>query len=291
MQSTGTSGVTTLISETASTPSGSSREGWPQRVDLFGVRVSLTDYEQLTEITLRSCEMGLSAVVSCHAVHAIVTASSDSELCRMVNTFHAIAPDGQPVRWALNWFHSGGLTDRVYGPEFMLRLCQGAADRQVPIFLYGASQATLNALTYNLCERFPELRIVGSYSPPYRELTAEEDQAVVDAINQSEAKLVFIGLGCPKQDRFAYAHRESIRAVQVCVGAAFDFHAGVLPTAPPWMQRNGLEWVFRLWREPGRLWKRYLITNSVFLFKVFTGLIGCWRPKQNGPQSSPLAAD
>ena len=238
---------------------------WPRKVDLFGVGVSVTDYASATAAVLHAARERRTAVVTCHAVHAIVTAARDPSLRAKVNTFELVTPDGQPVRWALNLLHRTKLTDRVYGPELMLHLCRGAAEQGIPIYLYGGNPAVAERLRANLLKECPKLTIAGYEAPPFRALTAEEDRAVVERINDSGAGLVFIGLGCPKQDLFAAEHRDLIRAVQICVGAAFDFHAGVKRVAPAWMQRRGLEWLYRLVQEPGRLWRRYLVTNSLFL--------------------------
>ncbi len=201
-------------------------------------------------------------------VHGLIEACQDSSLNEKIRHFDIVAPDGQPVRWALNRFYGSGLSDRVYGPELMLRLCRQAERERVGVYLYGSQQAVLEQLQDNLLRQFPKLRIVGAESPPFRPLTAEEDQAAVERINDSGAGLIFLGLGCPKQEHFAYDHRERINGVQLCVGAAFDFHAGCKKMAPKWMQRNGLEWAFRLMTEPRRLWKRYLLTNWLFMFKL-----------------------
>jgi UDP-N-acetyl-D-mannosaminuronic acid transferase (WecB/TagA/CpsF family) len=206
---------------------------WPKKFDLFGVQVSATNYDELVDVILRAASQRASAVVSLHAVHAIVESLRDEVLRAKVNRFAAVGTDGHPVRWAMNHLHRAGLRDRVYGPELMLRLCSRAA----------------------------------AESPPFRPLTPDEDADVVRRINTSGARIVFIGLGCPKQDHFAADHAESIRAVQVCVGAAFEFHAGTKPMAPGWLQRYGLEWLYRLISEPRRLWRRYLTTNSIFLCK------------------------
>lgn len=241
------------------------RLAWPEKFDLLGVHVSATHYQELTDRILDAARDHQPAVVSCHAAHAIVTASRSAELRQQVNTFEAVTPDGQPVRWALNRLFGTRLKDRVYGPELMLRVCAAAAQQQVSIYLYGGTPEVLSKLSSNLLQKFPNLRISGSEAPPFRPLTADEDQQMIQRITNSRAGIVFIGLGCPKQDQFAYAHRRQISAVQICVGAAFDFHAGVKSIAPQWMQRIGLEWLFRLGQEPRRLWKRYLITNSLFL--------------------------
>jgi exopolysaccharide biosynthesis WecB/TagA/CpsF family protein len=248
---------------------------WPRKCDVLGVQVSATTYEQAVELILRAARQRVPAVVSCHAVHAIVTASRDPSLLEKVNTFEMITPDGQPVRWALNLLHSSGLAERVYGPELMLRLCRGAAEAEVPIYLYGGTSPVAERLVTRLHALCPGLHIVGSEAPPFRALTPLESRDVCTRINQSGAQLLFVGLGCPKQDMFAYDNRLAIQAVQVCVGAAFDFHAGVKKMSPRWMQRHGLEWVYRLWQEPGRLWKRYLITNTLFLAKLMRYMISC----------------
>jgi exopolysaccharide biosynthesis WecB/TagA/CpsF family protein len=258
---------------------------WPRKFDLFGVGVSATDYDEAVDATIGAARNSESAIVSLHAVHAVVTASGDADLCRQVNTFQMVAPDGQPVRWALNRLYGVQLEDRVYGPEFMLRLCSRAAVEDVPIYLYGGSPAVLEQLEQNLLDRYPGLRVAGAESPPFRRLTAAEDEAVVCRINESGARLLFIGLGCPKQDRFAYEHADSIQAVQVCVGAAFDFHAGNMRMAPEWMQRCGLEWLFRLIQEPRRLWRRYAVTNSLFLAKFALAWCGISR-SASGPDTT-----
>jgi exopolysaccharide biosynthesis WecB/TagA/CpsF family protein len=245
---------------------------WPPKVDLFGVGISVTTYDEAVAAILQAAARGLPGIVSCHAVHALVTASRAPSLREKVNTFELVSPDGQPVRWALNLLHGARLTERVYGPELMLRLCQGAAEAGISIYLYGGHLTLLEKLQANLIALYPGLIIAGSEAPPFRPLTPQEDRAVVERINNSGAALAFIGLGCPKQDLFAYEHRQSIQAVQVCVGAAFDFHAGVKKMAPPWMQRHGLEWLYRLSQEPGRLWQRYFVTNSIFLAQLAVSL-------------------
>ena len=241
---------------------------WPRKVDVFGVSLTPTTYEEATRVILDAARHRSGGVVSCFATHPLVEAARDPSFREKVNTFEMITPDGQPVRWALNLLHKAGLKDRVYGPELTLRLCRAAAEQGVPIYLFGGSPEVIEALCSRLPEIFPGLQIAGAESPPFRPLTEEEDDAAVSRINQSGAGIVFIGLGCPKQDLFAYEHRRRIEAVQLCVGAAFDFHAGRMKTAPGWMQRLGLEWLFRLIQEPRRLWRRYLVTNTLYFIKL-----------------------
>lgn len=272
--------VKKVISTVSSSAASAKTLTWPPKHDVLGVLVSATDYEEAVETVAHAARDRLPAIVSLHAVHALVTASKDHQLRDAVNQFEIVAPDGQPVRWAMNWLHRTELKERVYGPELMLRLCDRAARDRIPVYLYGSSQNVIDTLGEELPRRFPGLVIAGAESPPYRKLTADEDADVVRRINASRAGIVFIGLGAPKQDVFAYEHRNRIQGVQVCVGAAFDFHAGELRMAPRWMQRMGLEWFYRLCREPRRLWQRYLVTNTVFVWKFMGAAILRRQPKK-----------
>lgn len=244
---------------------------WPRKYNLFGVEISATTYEEALEVTMAAAEQGRAAIVT-HLAEGVVMLSSDPSLRSKVNSFEIVAPDGQPVRWALNLLYGTNLPDRVYSPELVLKLCRRAAEAGVGVYLYGSYPNVVERLRANLIRQFPSLQVVGCVSPPFRPLTPEEDEAAVEQINRSGAGLVFLGLGCPLQDVFAYDHRHSIKAVQVCVGAAFDFLAGNKKMAPKWMQRNGLEWLYRLMQEPRRLWRRYLVTNTIFLIKLFLQL-------------------
>ncbi len=257
---------------------------WPRKHDVLGIGISATTYDESITAIIAAAQRRQSAVVSLHAVHAVVTASRDPALRDKVNQFDLVAPDGQPVRWALNWLYNVGLAERVYGPELMLRLCSAAAQAGVPIYLYGGADEVTPRLVDALVAREPKLKISGYEAPPFRPLSAAEDAAMVERIEQSGAGLVFIGLGCPKQDHFAFDHRDRIRAVQVCVGAAFDFHAGVKRMAPPWMQERGLEWLFRLGQEPRRLAGRYLTTNTLFLAKL--GVQAISRRRSTAPRNT-----
>ena len=235
------------------------------RYDLFGVNISAITYEQAAELIISSAQQRVGAVITHLPVHGLVLASRDVMLRKKINSFDIVAPDGQPVCWALNFLYGTGLSDRVYGPEFMIRLCLKAASLGIGVYLYGSYPHVVESLKANLLNRFPGLKVVGYESPPFRPLTPEEDKAAVDRINCSGAGIVFLGLGCPLQDTFAYEHREKINAAQVCVGAAFDLYAENKKMAPRWMQERGLEWLYRLVQDPRRLWWRYLSTNSMFL--------------------------
>lgn len=241
---------------------------WPPKRELFGVNVSRAAYDDAEEAVIAAATRHESAVVTHLPVHGLVLGATNATYRQRVNAFDLIAADGQPVRWAMNLFHKAGLSDRLYGPELMLRLCDRAARDGVSVYLYGSTPEVLERLRERLLEHSPRLQVVGCEAPPFRALTPEEDEAVVQRINDSGAGLVFLGLGLPKQDHFAFEHKGRIKAVQLCVGAAFDFHAGNKRMAPSWMQKRGLEWAFRLTQEPGRLWRRYLTTNVLFLALV-----------------------
>lgn len=210
-------------------------------------------------------------VCICNA-HSVVTASREADFGRVVREADMATPDGAPVAWMLRKLGFAG-QDRINGPDLMLRYCEAAALRGEAIYLFGGAPETLETLQAVLQSRFPALRIAGAHSPPFRALTDEEDAAIVSDINASGAGTVWVSLGCPKQEKWMAAHRGRINAVMIGVGAAFDYHAGTIQRAPLWMQRNGLEWLHRLASEPGRLWKRYLVTNTLFVLGAIRQLV------------------
>ena len=206
-----------------------------------------------------------SRVVCMCNVHSVVTASKDPEFMRVIEAADMAAPDGAPVAWMLRRLGAAAQT-RVAGPELMLQYCAHAAACGESLFLYGGTEATLRRLQSRLCQRWPALQIAGALAPPFRILTAAEDDAIVETINASGAATVWVGLGCPKQELWMAAHRTRVQAVMIGVGAAFDFHAGTRPRAPEWMRKRGLEWLFRLATEPRRLGRRYAVTNLAFMY-------------------------
>jgi len=210
-------------------------------------------------------------VCICNA-HSLVTARHDPAFREALANADLSTPDGMPVAWMLRRM---GFPEqpRINGPDLMWNYCDVAERFCEPIFLYGSTPATLNALHQNLLNAFPGLRIVGTYSPPFRTLTEQEDAHIVDRINASGAQIVFISLGCPKQELWMAAHQGKFGGVMLGVGAAFDYHAGILLRAPLWMQHHGLEWLHRLYSEPQRLWKRYLLTNTQFICRATWQLI------------------
>lgn len=205
-----------------------------------------------------------SAIVCICNVHMTVTAGQDDELARVLDLAEMVTPDGAPVAWALRQM---GAVDqeRINGPDLMWRYLAEAERLGQIVFFYGGMEETLQALKKSMLGAFPNLKIGGMVSPPFRTLTTEEDQGYVDQINAAGTAVLFVGLGCPKQEKWMQAHRGRVSAVMVGVGAAFDYHAGTIKRAPMWMQRYGLEWFHRLCSEPRRLWKRYLVTNTLFI--------------------------
>jgi N-acetylglucosaminyldiphosphoundecaprenol N-acetyl-beta-D-mannosaminyltransferase len=206
------------------------------------------------------------AVYLCN-VHVAVTATRVPALASALGAGDLVLPDGAPVAWMQRRLGAAA-QPRIDGPNLMARLLSAAERDALPIYLLGGSPAALATLEKELATRFPRLTIAGSYSPPYRDPTPEENQRMVAAINDSDAGLVFVGLGCPKQELWIARHRPAVHAVMLGVGAAFDFHAKLKPRAPEWMQRSGLEWMHRLCSEPRRLWKRYAFTNSAFVVRA-----------------------
>jgi N-acetylglucosaminyldiphosphoundecaprenol N-acetyl-beta-D-mannosaminyltransferase len=238
----------------------------PPAVDVLGVPLALTDYERTMDwmdATIAARQRGYICVA---AVHTVMVCQEDPELRDAILGSDLTVPDGQPLVWAMNAL-GHELPSRVYGPDLMAKYCERAALTGARMFLYGGrDQEALVALATNLRRRYPGLTIVGGYVPPYRPLTSEEEDAVVDEINRSNADIVWVGIGVPKQEKWMAAMRSRLKTpVLIGVGAAFDFHAGLVPQAPRWMQSVGLEWAYRLAQEPGRLWRRYLRYNPRFV--------------------------
>ncbi|MGC8876983.1 WecB/TagA/CpsF family glycosyltransferase [Thermus sp.] len=240
------------------------------------MRVDPTSYEKATEKVLAWAAVGESRYVCVANVHMVMEAHDDPNFRALVNAADLVTPDGMPLVWMLRKL-GHPYQERVYGPELTLRVCAEAARRGVPVGFYGGHPEALEALVRNLRARFPGLRVVYAYSPPFRPLTPEEDERVTEEINASGARILFVGLGCPKQERWMAEHKGKVRAVMLGVGAAFDLHAGQVRQAPVWMQKAGLEWLFRLGQEPRRLWRRYLKHNPRFLLLAFLQLTGMRR--------------
>lgn len=198
-------------------------------------------------------------------VHSVVTTTRDIEFKIAVNNADMTTPDGAPIAWALRLLGHAA-QERINGPDLMLKYLAQAERMEQTVFFYGSTDATLSRLRTELEQQFPRLRVAGSCAPPFRPLSNEEDEEIVKQINDSGAHVVFVGLGCPKQEIWMAEHRGRVHALMIGVGAAFDYHSGVVKRAPLWWQQHGLEWLYRLGSQPRRLFKRYAVTNTLFVF-------------------------
>ena len=244
---------------------------------ILKMKVHATTYQAATEQILAWADGHQSRTVFAANVHMVMEAYDDGAFRKVVNKADLVTPDGMPLVWMVRWL-GHPIKDRVYGPTLMLRVLEAAARKGIPVGFYGGAPKVLDSLVKNLQSRFQYLDVVFSFSPPYRGPTPEEDLGVVQDINDSGARILFVGLGCPKQELWIAAHRDRVKAVMLGVGAAFDFHAGKVRQAPKWLQKSGLEWLFRLLAEPGRLWKRYLKHNPRF---AMLGIMELARKKGN----------
>jgi len=240
------------------------------KMNVLGVRINAVDYEAAVATISEAAQAGRPCAVSALAVHGVMCGVLDDVHRHRLNHLDLIVPDGQPVRWALNLLHGAGLRDRVYGPNLMLRVCEAAARLGLKIFLFGGTAEVLAKLREKLVAQFPELQIAGVRPSQFRRLTSPEKNQLVQEIRQSGAQITFVGIGCPRQEVWAYEFRDELSMPILAVGAAFNFHAGLLSQAPPLLQRLGLEWGYRLVHEPRRLWRRYVYLNPLYL-----GLLCC----------------
>ena len=238
----------------------------PPEVTVLGVPLALTDYDDTMDWMDATIACGETGYICVAATHTVMVCDEDPEFREAVLNSSLTVPDGQPLVWAMNAL-GGNLTDRVYGPDLMARYCERAAASGTRMYLYGGrNQGALVQLALNLRRNYPGLKIVGGYSPPFRDLTDEEEDAIVEEINGTRADVVWVGVGAPKQEKWMAQMRPRLdAAVLVGVGAAFDFHAGLVPQAPEWMQSAGLEWLYRMAQEPRRLGPRYVRYNPRFV--------------------------
>ncbi|MBD2096302.1 WecB/TagA/CpsF family glycosyltransferase [Trichocoleus sp. FACHB-591] len=242
---------------------------------VLGNRVDATSYEDACDRIQAWAEARNSCYVVAANVHVVMTAYWQRQYQQVINRASLVTPDGMPLVWALRLL---GIKDqtRVYGPDLMLTWCDRAAQLGMPIYLYGGTESMLEKLRHNLTQQFPGLAIASSYAPPFRPLTLEEELADVQRINDSGAAVVFVGLGCPKQEEWMARQQGKVTAVMIGVGAAFSFHSGEVAQAPRWMMKVGLEWVYRFLQEPRRLWQRYCINNPAFVVLFSLQLLRHW---------------
>ncbi len=263
------------------------------KINIIGTDISVTSYEDVAAAVAawlsNSTRNHRARYICATSVHGVITARHDAGFKTILNSADIVTPDGMPLVWALRSFGAAG-QQRVYGPTLMLHLCAAAERFSHRVFLYGGRREVLPLLREELVRRYPKLLVVGSYSPPFRPLTMDEDEQVKEMIRGSRANLIFVGISTPKQEAWMAAHREDFPGtVMVGVGAAFDFHAKRVRQAPAWMQRRGLEWLFRLLMEPARLWKRYLLITPQFLPLWSLQKLGLMGPRGKTQKSRFLA--
>jgi N-acetylglucosaminyldiphosphoundecaprenol N-acetyl-beta-D-mannosaminyltransferase len=238
------------------------------RANILGVGVSAITMTQALQ-TIDTWVQGREQHYVCvTGVHGIMESQRDAILKQIHNQAGLVTPDGMPLVW-LSHLKGFSWVERVYGPDLMLAVFQQSSVKGYRHYFYGGAKGVANALVARLQQQFRGLQVAGSWSPPFRPLTRDEDDDTIQLINRTEPDIVWIGLSTPKQEYWMHEHLRRVRApVMIGVGAAFDFHAGVKKQAPRWMQRSGLEWSFRLLAEPRRLWRRYLVNNPQFLWMI-----------------------
>jgi N-acetylglucosaminyldiphosphoundecaprenol N-acetyl-beta-D-mannosaminyltransferase len=246
---------------------------------VLGVLVDATDHEGAVARVLGAARERRPLSCTALAVHGVMTGVDDPVHRYRLNHFDLVTPDGQPVRWALNWLYRAGLGRNTHGSGLMLGVCEGAAEERLPIYLYGSTQIVLDRLEVALRQRFPSLVLAGSEPSKFRRTSPDEKRELVDRIHASGAAIVFVGLGCPRQEVFAYEYRDALGIPTLAVGAAFDYLAGLLREPHPLVRRAGFEWLHRMILEPRRLWKRYAVLNPRFLWGLGLQLMGLSRPQ------------
>ena len=257
--------------------------------NILGILVDAVDYEATVEQIIQAAKGRRGFAVSAAAVHTVMEGVLDKEHRYRLNQFAMIVPDGQPVRWALNLLHGLHLKNRVYGPTLTVRALEAAERAGIPVFFYGGSDELLQAVRRNLSRSYPKLAIAGTEASKFRRLFPGEKQEIAGRIRSSGAGILFVGLGCPRQDVWAYEFRECVPMPMLCVGGAFGILAGKSTEAPSWMQDRGLEWVYRLSREPRRLWRRYLLLNPLYTVLVAGQALGLkWRDSGRPPETELL---
>lgn len=251
--------------------------GASERVNIIGVGVSPLTMGEAVQTIDAWIQTDQRQYVCVSNVHTLMESYRHVQLRGVHNAAGMVTPDGMPLVW-LSRLRGYPQTERVYGPDLLMAVCEASQDKGYKHFFYGGAPGIAEQLISNLRARFPALEVVGYDAPPFRPLTDEEKEATIAQINAAAPHIVWVGLGAPKQEYWMSTYRARLNApVLIGVGAAFDFHAGNKPQAPLWMQRNGLEWTFRLMSEPRRLWRRYLINNPLFLMLAAAQLLGLKR--------------
>ena len=235
--------------------------------------VNVTSYADAVNMVVDWSTNAESRYICIANVHVLMEAYDSADFRSVLNQADLVTPDGVPLVWMMR-LKGQRTQQRVYGPTLMLRVLEAAAQEKIPVGFYGGTPEVLRSLVKRMQERYEGLQAAFALSPPFMEVNHKENEELVEQINKSGIRILFVGLGCPKQEIWMANHRGRVNAVMLGVGAAFDFHAGVKPQAPAWMQSLGLEWFFRLSTEPRRLWKRYLYHNPRFVALAIADLLG-----------------
>lgn len=246
----------------------------PEKKNIIGILVDPVERSSAAERIMEAAREHRPFSVSALAVHGVMTGSLDPAHQYRLNQLDLVVADGQPVRWALNLLHGAKLSARVYGPELTLDVLRRAAQEKIPVFFYGSNPEVLALLREKIQQMVPGLAIAGAQASAFGQVTPEAADSIAGKIRQSGAQIVFAGLGCPRQEVWAFEFRQRLRMPIVAVGAAFPILAGTLRQAPRWMQDRGLEWLFRLCTEPRRLWRRYLLLSPAYLALVLCQWLG-----------------
>ncbi|HXF10975.1 MAG TPA: WecB/TagA/CpsF family glycosyltransferase [Desulfuromonadaceae bacterium] len=244
------------------------------RVNVLGVGLSVLNLKTAVDAIADAIRSRRKGYICVTGVHGVMEAQTDEAFRRILNNAFLCTPDGMPMVW-MGKIHGRREMNRVYGPDLMLDVCAWGEKNGCRHFFYGGADGVAEKLAARLKEKFPGMEVVGSYSPPFRPLTADEDKALQEKIAQVRPDIIWVGLSTPKQEKFMAAYLDRLDAtLMIGVGAAFDFHSGQVKQAPYWMQRSGLEWFYRLCQEPRRLAKRYLTNNPRFAWKILGQLLG-----------------
>lgn len=256
--------------------------------NILGVAISALDYECAVSRIIESAKAGTRCATTALAVHGLMTGALERAHRHRLNSFDLVTPDGQPVRWALNLLHGTKLLDRVYGPNLTLQVCQEASRQGMGVYFYGSKAEVVEELCERMKAMCPGLKIAGAQPSEFRTLSAREQMATVERIQSSGAHILIVGLGCPRQEIFTYEMSQYLNMPVLAVGAAFDYHAGLLQEPPRFLQDAGLQWLYRLCQDPARLWRRYLFTNTQFVAMFLAQWLRLWHPSLDDTQV-PLA--
>jgi N-acetylglucosaminyldiphosphoundecaprenol N-acetyl-beta-D-mannosaminyltransferase len=245
------------------------------RVNVLGVGISVLNLRSATRVIAEAIENRQKGYICVTGVHGVMEAQSDRAFRDVLNRSFLNTPDGMPMVWMGKFYGYGSTMDRVYGPDLMLEVCEWSRSKACTHFLLGGAPGVAEQLRHSVETRFPGIRIVGCYSPPFRPLNRDEEFALQEDFDRLKPDLTWVGLSTPKQEKFIADYLPKLNTtIMIGVGAAFDFHSGRVRQAPRWIQRSGFEWFFRMCHEPKRLWWRYCKNNPRFVLRLLCQITG-----------------